>query len=417
MINLNRTEKWYKLDNAAKIFPPTTTTYDPKIFRFSVLLKKKINKDNLQKALDTTLEDFPIFKSILKKGLFWYYLEEANIKAKVIEEKTSPCEKLNTPLLFEVSYFQNKINLEVYHALSDGAGCTTFLENLIYNYLKIEYQLKDNAILTKSSSYEKAIDSFSKYYNPKNKLKIKNKENAYQLKGRWYNEGKLRIITGSTNTNKIKEIAHQHQTTITGLLISLVIKSMEEILSIKDKKKPISITVPIDLRKYYKSETVRNFFNVTNIEYKFNKKNTSLEEIILKVNEQLKNSLNEEAIESNMSKMLWLENFFLIRLIPLFIKNKVLKYSYRLTRKKQTLGLSNVGIFHLPDSCKNYIDKCIVMNSTDAMELCIISYEDEICISFSSHFINSELEKNFFRLLKQYNLNITIYNNEIERSD
>lgn len=75
---------------------------------------------------------------------------------------------------------------------------------------------------------------------------------------------------------------------------------MEEILSIKDKKKPISITVPIDLRKYYKSETVRNFFNVTNIEYKFNKKNTSLEEIILKVNEQLKNSLNEEAIESNM---------------------------------------------------------------------------------------------------------------------
>ena len=103
MINLNRTEKWYKLDNAAKIFPPTTTTYDPKIFRFSVLLKKKINKDNLQKALDTTLEDFPIFKSILKKGLFWYYLEEANIKAKVIEEKTSPCEKLNTPLLFEVS--------------------------------------------------------------------------------------------------------------------------------------------------------------------------------------------------------------------------------------------------------------------------------------------------------------------------
>ena len=417
MINLNRTEKWYKLDNAAKIFPPTTTTYDPKIFRFSVLLKKKINKDNLQKALDTTLEDFPIFKSILKKGLFWYYLEEANIKAKVIEEKTSPCEKLNTPLLFEVSYFQNKINLEVYHALSDGAGCTTFLENLIYNYLKIEYQLKDNAILTKSSSYEKAIDSFSKYYNPKNKLKIKNKENAYQLKGRWYNEGKLRIITGSTNTNKIKEIAHQHQTTITGLLISLVIKSMEEILSIKDKKKPISITVPIDLRKYYKSETVRNFFNVTNIEYKFNKKNTSLEEIILKVNEQLKNSLNEEAIESNMSKMLWLENFFLIRLIPLFIKNKVLKYSYRLTRKKQTLGLSNVGIFHLPDSCKNYIDKCIVMNSTDAMELCIISYEDEICISFSSHFINSELETNFFRLLKQYNLNITIYNNEIERSD
>ena len=417
MIKLNKHDKWYRLDNAAKIFPPTTTAYDPKIFRFSVLLKENVNKENLQIALTNTLEDFPIFKSVLKKGLFWYYLEESNIKASVIEEKNSPCEKLNTPLLFEVSYFQNKINLEVYHALSDGAGCITFFENLIYNYLKIKHHLQENVIITKSSSYEKEIDSFSKYYNPKNKVKIAKKDNAYQLKGKWYPEGKLRIITGSTSTQKLKNIAHQYNTTITGLLISLTIKSMEDILSIKEKEKPISVTVPIDLRKYFKSETVLNFFNVTNITYKFTQKNTPLEEIVTQVNEQLKNSLKEEAIENNMTKLIWLENFFLIRLIPLFIKNKVLKYSYKLTRKKQTLGLSNVGVFHLPKNCQNYIEKCLVMNSTDALEICIISYEDEICISFSSHYINSELEKNFFRLLKKYNLDITIYNNEIEGSD
>ena len=71
---------------------------------------------------------------------------------------------------------------------------------------------------------------------------------------------------------------------------------MEDILSIKEKEKPISVTVPIDLRKYFKSETVRNFFNVTNITYKFTQKNTPLEEIVTQVNEQLKNSLKEEAI-------------------------------------------------------------------------------------------------------------------------
>lgn len=414
---MNKTAKWYKLDNAAKIFPPTTTIYDPKIFRFSVLLNEKVNKDNLQKALNQTLEDFPIFKSILKKGLFWYYLEETNYKAIIKEEKTSPCEKLNTPLLFEVTYFKNKINLEVYHALSDGAGCVTFFENLIYNYLKIEHHLIDNSILTKSSNYEKETDSFSKYYNPKNKIKIANKNNAYQLKGKWYPEGKLRIITGSTSTKKLKEIAKKYNTTVTGLLISLVFKSLEDILSFKDKNKPISITVPIDLRKYYKSQTIRNFFNVTNINYQFKKDNTPLEEIITSVNSKLKASLTKEAIDKNMTKLIWLENFFIIRLIPLFIKNKVMKYSYKLTRKKQTLGLSNVGIIHLPNVCKPYIDKFIIMNSTDALEVCIISYEDNICISFSSHFINSELEKNFFRLLKSFNLDITIYNNLIDGVD
>lgn len=417
MIKLNRPDKWYKLDNAAKIFPPTTTFYDPKIFRFSCLLKNNVNKETLSAALNQTLEDFPIFKSILKKGLFWYYLEETNYKSYVKEEKTSPCEKLNTPLLFEVTYYKNKINLEVYHALSDGAGCITFFENLIYNYLKKEHHLKDNAILTKSSSYEKETDSFTKYYNPKNKIKLNTKENAYTLKGKWYPEGKLRIITGSTSTSQLKNIAHQYNTTITGLLISFVIKSMEDILSIKEKRKPISITVPIDLRKYYNSQTVRNFFNVTSINYKFTKNSTPLKEIITEVNKELKKSLSEEVIEANMSKLIWLENFFLIRLIPLFIKNKVMKYSYKLLRKKQTLGLSNVGIIHLPESCKPYVDKFLIMNSTDALESCIISYEDEICISFSSHFISSELEKNFFRLLKNYNLDITIYNNEIEGVD
>lgn len=417
MIKLNKHDKWYKLDNAAKIFPPTTAFYDPKIFRISVLLKNPVNKENLQNALNETLEDFSIFKSVLKKGLFWYYLEETNYKAYVKEEKNSPCERLNTPLLFEVTYYKNKINLEVYHALSDGAGCITFFENLIYNYLKKEYHLKDNTIITKSSKLEKEVDSFAKYYNPKNKIKIANKENAYQLKGRWYQEGKIRIITGSTSTEKLKNLAHKYNTTITGILISLVIKSMEDILSIKEKRKPISITVPIDLRKYFNSKTVRNFFNVTNIYYKFEKNNTPIEEIVKVVDKELKESLSEEAINTNMSKMIWLENFFIIRLIPLFIKDKVMKYTYKLTRKKQTMGLSNVGMIHLPASCKPYIDKFLIMNSTDALEACIISYEDKLSISFSSHFINSELEKNFFRLLKSYNLDITIYTNEIEGDD
>ncbi len=417
MYILTKHNKWYKLDNAAKIFPPTTSSSNPKIFRFSILLKEEIEPTNLQKALDITIEDFPIFKSILKKGLFWYYLEESITKPKVKEETTSPCEKLNTPLLFEVTYFKNKINLEVYHALSDGAGCLTFFENLIYNYLKIYYNIQDNTIITKSSEYEKEVDSFNHYYNPKAKIKLKNRKKAYNLKGKWYPEGKIKIISASTSTSKLKEIAKNCQTTITGLLISLTIKSLEDILSIKEKKKEISITVPINLRKIFKSETVRNFFSVTNITYKFTNQNTPLEEIIKEVDKQLKRSLNKDVIYTNMTKMIWLENFFVIRLVPLFIKNKILNFFYKETMKKQTLGLSNVGIFKLPKSCFPYIDNVLVMNSTDAIEICVISYEDTISISCSSHFTNSELEKNLFRMLRKFNLDITIYTNDLERDD
>ncbi|MCM1052645.1 MAG: hypothetical protein NC483_01520 [Ruminococcus sp.] len=410
---MNQT-KWYKLDNAAKIFPPTTTYYDPKIFRFSVILSENINKNNLEKALNLTLNEFPIFNSVLKKGIFWYYLEQSLITPHVHVENTSPCEKLNTPLLFEVTYYKNKINLEVYHALSDGSGCISFFRVLIYNYLNINYNLNDEIDLITSSKNEKETNSFEKYYNPKEKIKITKKPLSYQLKGSWYPEGKLKIICGVTNTSDIKDIAHKYNTTITGFLIALIIKSLENMMSIKDKAKPISITVPIDLRKFFNSETVRNFFNVTNINYKFTKDNTPLEEIIKSVDKDLKDSLKPEVINSKMNKMIYLEHFFIVRLIPLFIKNIILKISYKLTRKKQTMGLSNVGIIDLPKSCAKYIKDFLIFNSTDALELCICSYNNKISFNFSSHFKSSELEKNFFRLLKEYNLNISIYTNEIE---
>lgn len=409
-----KSNKWYKLDNAAKIFPPTTTYYDPKIFRFSVLLTEEVNPDDLTQALNETLKEFPIFKSILKKGIFWYYLEETNEKPIVHLEDRPPCTAFKSNMLFEVTYFKKKINLEVYHALSDGAGCITFFRNLIYNYLKINKKIKNTQVITTSSSFEKASDSFEKYYDPCKKIVINNREKAYTLKGSWYPEGKLNITTGVTSTNTLLNLAKSYHTTITVLLLSFVIKSLENIMTVKDKKKPISITVPIDLRKFYKSETVRNFFNVTNIYYQFKSDNDSLEDIIKTVHYQMKKSLEKEAIENQMTKMLWLENLFFIRLIPLFIKNIILKYTYKGTRTKQTLGLSNVGIIDMPEDARKYIDKFMVMNSTDSLELVVVSYLDNISLTFSSHFTNNELEKSFFCILKEYGLNLEIYSNELK---
>lgn len=413
---MDKKNNWYKLDNAAKLFPATTTSMDPKIFRFSCHLKEDINIKNLEKSLNLTLKEFPIFKSVLKKGLFWYYLEKSDITPKVSEEHTSPCEKLSSKLLFEVTYYKNKINLEVYHALSDGGGCIPFFETLIYNYLKLTYNIKEDIILNKSSKYEQETDSFKKYYDPKVKIKISKRPLAHQIKGYRYPEGKLKIIEGVTSTSKVKEVAHSYNTTITGLLCGLLIKSIEETMSIKEKNKEISITLPIDLRRHFKSNTIRNFFNVTNINYKCTN-NNSLEKIIEVVNNELKENLKPENISANMNRLIFLEKFLVIRLVPLFIKNPILKFSYDLTRSKQTIGLSNVGIINLPDECEKYIEFFSVFNSIEKSELCILSYKEKICFAFSSHYINSEIEKNFFRHLKSFNLDLDIYTNNLEGSE
>ena len=130
--------KWYRLDNAAKIFPPSKNKYDAKIFRFSVSLKENIDKNILESALKITLEEYPVFKSILKKGFFWYYLEESNIKPIVVEEHLRPCSAFDNGNLFQVTYYKKRINLEVNHALTDGTGTLTFLKSLTANYINIK---------------------------------------------------------------------------------------------------------------------------------------------------------------------------------------------------------------------------------------------------------------------------------------
>ena len=83
--------KWYKIDNAAKIVPSTTKGTDTRVFRITCVLKEEIDGPILQLALDRTVREFPYFNCILRKGLFWYYLDSSNIKAISHEENKPPC--------------------------------------------------------------------------------------------------------------------------------------------------------------------------------------------------------------------------------------------------------------------------------------------------------------------------------------
>ena len=80
--------KWRKLDNAALAFPLVTGKNDSRVFRFYCQLKEDIQADLLQKALEQTMEHYPVFSMVLRKGLFWFYLEHRDIRA-VVKPETS----------------------------------------------------------------------------------------------------------------------------------------------------------------------------------------------------------------------------------------------------------------------------------------------------------------------------------------
>src|SRR5699024_10331329 len=186
-----KNDRWYELDNAAKIIPSTTVGADTREFRICCELREEVREDILQRALYKTIREFPHFNCVLKRGLFWYYLEASSRRAVVCEENLPPCSMLyrkgGKNLLYRLFYYKKRISLEMFHALSDGTGAFVFFRSIVSNYLVERYELDPNVKLEDPSSVrEKEDDAFSRFYTKqtkKNWLKERPPKRAYRIKG------------------------------------------------------------------------------------------------------------------------------------------------------------------------------------------------------------------------------------------
>lgn len=418
-----KSTRWFRLDNAAKIFPPNSTKRDTKVFRFACELYEIVEEKFLQEALNQALEQFPLYTSTLKRGLFWYYLETSDIKAIVEKEHLPICSPLygknKKTLLFRVTYYEKRINLEVYHALSDGTGALQFLKTIVSHYLRLKHQeLSIDTTLDldyNASSTEKLDDSFQKYYR-KTKRKQKNTPTAYQLNGSKLPEHRLQVIEGVLSVKKLLELAHQYDTTITIFLSAVLIQAIHQTRKMKDYKNPITLTIPVNLRKYFQSKSARNFFGIINTSISYEKENKKWEEIISELKTQFAHELTKEQLEIRMNTFTGIEHNILARAVPLFIKDFVLRIADSIAEKDVTFSFSNVGPIQMPKDMIPYIRLFDVFSSTNKMQACMCSFEDQLVISFTSPFLSTEIEKNFFRTLTELGLEIEIANNRIEEN-
>lgn len=258
---------WNGLDNAAKIFPATSNKEDGKVFRFSCELEEPVCCTDLQEALDQTMEFFPFYRSVLKKGLFWYYLKTSDLRPLVSEEDAPPCAPIydtdRNCLLFSVTYYHRRINLEIYHALSDGTGALHFLRTLVACYLTIHHPelFPDGTpvIDYDATNSQKAEDSFKKYYKPGSK-RYESKEKVYRLHGDKLPEGRIRVIEGRMSVSRILELSRSYHVSMTTFLSGILLQAISHNMSLSDKKKLVVLMVPVNLRNFFHSVSARNFF-------------------------------------------------------------------------------------------------------------------------------------------------------------
>ena len=398
---------WRKLDNAALAFPLVTGKNDTRVFRFYCELKENVKPELLQTALEKTMEKYPLFQMVLRKGLFWFYLEHRDIRPIVKEEKKPPCSRLYIPdkknLLFQVSYYEKRINFEVFHALTDGTGAMHFLQELVTNYLKKahpEQNLPSLPVKDTSTPGDQEEDSFSQYYSSDIPGNSEKKTRAVRLPGERLLHEDMHITEIVLPVKELHAKAKEYGVSITILITAMFLCSIHEEIPKSRQNRPIALMVPVNLRNYFPSQSMANFFGWIEVGHDFSK-TSDFTEILAHVKEQFAAELVEEKIARHMNSYVRLEKNPVIRAVPLEIKKYFLMLGANLGSKSITAVYSNIGILRFPKEYNQYIDRFGIFASTNSMQLCSCSYENEMVLGFTSKLPKDNIQRNFLNMLKK----------------
>lgn len=417
---------WLKLDNAAKLYPAVKTKNWSNVFRLSVTLKDKIDPDILQSALNTTVKRFPSIAMKLCKGLFWYYLESAEAP-QVIPEKPYPCSKMTPHDLrkcaFRVLYYECRIAVEFFHSLTDGNGGLIFLKTLTAEYLAQKNNInvpfeKGVFDCTEAPNKSELEDSFLKYDG--NVASSRREATAYQISGTKENNDFRNIITGIVNLDDALRVSKKYGVSLTTFLVSVMIFSIQQIqdreVHNKKKQKPVKVLIPVNLRNYFKSDSLRNFVLCISPGIESNMGDFDFDEIVSIVHHQMKLQLTEKQMRAKITTNVRTEKNKLLKFLPLFLKNIGMKIAFSMVgEKKSSITMSNLGAVSVPEQmipAVSRFDFTLGVQYTGSNNCGILSYKDKLYINMIRNIKESELERLFFSNLVNHGIAVSVESNK-----
>lgn len=419
--------RWVKLDNAAKIYPAARRRNWSNLFRQSVTLREDVDAEVLRTALDITVKRFPSIAARLRRGLFWYYLQQVAEGPKLSPEYSSPLvfmdRKEMRSCAFRVIAYKNRIAVEFFHSLTDGTGALIFLKSLTAEYLEQKYHITipfENGILDRRDppKEEELEDSFLKYAG---KVKASRKDtNAWKMKGTPQPGGVLNLTCFQLDVTRALTVAHEHHASLTVFLSAVMLQALlnlqqEKVKSLR-KRKGIKVLIPVNLRQLFPSQSLRNFAMYTIPEIDPRLGQYTLSEICKVV----QSKMDAEVTAKHMSKVITTnvngEKNPLVRLIPLPIKNMVMKAIFdSVGERKSCLTLSNLGAVKLPEAMQAYVkrfDFILGAQAAAPYNCGVLSYGETVYINFTRNICEADLERHFFLILQELGISVTVESNQ-----
>jgi hypothetical protein len=419
-------KQWYRLDNAALIFPAIIRKNWNNVFRVSVTLKEAVDPAILNQAIEVMKVRFPTCFVRLRVGFFWYYLETVGEAPKAREDYAYPLTHMTKKELHTCCvrflYYENRIAAEFFHSVTDGTGGMTLLQNLTAVYLELKYgkQIPREGRLVdpkEAPKREEARDCFQDCGAPG--AIGRGEETAYHLTGTPEAKGFRHIVTGVVPTEKLLEKAHETGVTVTAFLAAVLAEAVGEVQARQGRTgklaKPVKITIPVNLRKTFGMETMRNFTLAVNLGYDPRLGEYTHEEICRLIGHQLAAETIRQKMAGRVTKNVGQQRSIFLRLIPLPVKTFCMRMVYMLSgEKKGCLNLSNMGELRLPEEMAEAIERfefIIGVQYTYPNNCSVVSFGGKTYINMIRSIGESELERLVFSRLVELGIPVEIESN------
>ena len=425
-----KTPFWVRLDNAAKIYPAARRKNWSNIYRQSMTLNEKVDTEVLKSALEVIIKRFPTIAARLRKGVFWYYLEQVSHAPEIREENSFPLcfmsKKETRKCAFRVIVYNERIAVEFFHSLTDGTGALVFLKNLVAEYLEQKYALDiphENGILDRKAppTAEEIEDCFPKNAGP---IPASRRDtDAWHMSGELQPDGFLNLTCFKLSVKEALEEAHRHNATLTVFMSAVMMKAL---LNLQNEKTPnrkrqklIKLLIPVNLRQLFPTNTLRNFAMYVIPELNPKLGDYTIDEICNVIKHKMGLEFTQKHMGGVIATNVNDEKNPIVRLVPLPIKNLVMKMVFdSVGEKKSCLSFSNVGLVKLPEIMTPYVKRMdfILGVQAQAPYNCgMLSYDDTIYINFIRNIREPELERHFFEVLRGLGLSATVESNQNER--
>ena len=421
-----RTEDWYRLDLSAIVYPTLQRRDFSSVYRLSVVLKEEIDPAVLQQAVDQVMPRFPTYKAAIRKGVFWRYLAPNNRPGPCVQpDVKNPCQPMhfkgNNRYLVRFYYYGGRIALEAHHSLGDGTGGMCLLMTVTAQYLRLKYQARirpEGFVLDVEGvpDPEELEDAYMRYANAR-VCPPRPGEKTYRVRGTMEPFYTLNIVDGIMSVSQVIQVAKRYNATVTEYLNAVLIYALLQKQGQEKgrRQRPVKIAMPVNLRRFFPSRTLRNFITMIYPGVDPRLGEYTFPEIVEQVHHYMRYYLNEKLLRGDITTNAATQRNPLIRVVPLFIKDFVVRQFYtKVQDKNSSAGLTNMGALQVPASMKPYIERFdIYMGQpfSSRTNCAIISYGDVLTVNFASSIIEADVERYFFRRLVQDGIHVKIESN------